>query len=136
MPGDYTLDLDWPTCSFDNQKCPKYLARCDMCEKKENLMVAEKSWAIVTNDREKVELIINTIFVMCDPGTIEKTVISKDDIIVLFSDGTKLTWYKALIDSVRNMKCSRLWLDKNSNASLIKHINVCYFGEEKDIIWI
>ncbi len=37
MPGDWMLSLDWPTCSLDNQKCPKYLARCDLCEKKKKL---------------------------------------------------------------------------------------------------
>ena len=24
MPGDWTLGLDWPTCSIDHQKCPSY----------------------------------------------------------------------------------------------------------------
>lgn len=37
MPGDFMLDLDWPTCSLDNQKCPSYLSRCDLCKKKEKL---------------------------------------------------------------------------------------------------
>lgn len=37
MPGDWTLGLDWPTCGIDNQKCPSYLSRCDLCKKKEKL---------------------------------------------------------------------------------------------------
>lgn len=37
MPGDWMLDLDWPTCGIDNQKCPSYLSRCDLCEKKKKL---------------------------------------------------------------------------------------------------
>ena len=37
MPGDFMLDLDWPTCSLDNQKCPKYLARCDLGDKRRKL---------------------------------------------------------------------------------------------------
>lgn len=37
MPGDWTLGLDWSTCGIDNQKCPSYLSRCDLCEKKEKL---------------------------------------------------------------------------------------------------
>ena len=35
MPGDFMLDLDWPMCGIDNQKCPSYLSRCDLCENKE-----------------------------------------------------------------------------------------------------
>lgn len=35
MPGDYTLGLDWPTCGIDNQKCPNYLSRCDLCKDRE-----------------------------------------------------------------------------------------------------
>ena len=31
------LDLDWPTCGIDNQKCPSYFSRCDLCEKKKKL---------------------------------------------------------------------------------------------------
>lgn len=33
MPGDWTLGLDWPTCSIDHQKCPCYFSRCDLCKK-------------------------------------------------------------------------------------------------------
>ncbi len=134
MPGDYTLDLDWPTCVIDNQKCPKYLARCDLCDKKN--MIAEKSWAIITSNRQKAESIINTILVMCDPGTVEKTMLSKNDIVVLLSDGTKITWYKAFLNSIRGVKCSRLWCDKNIDKNLRDYINVCYFGDEENIIWI
>lgn len=34
MPGDRMLDLDWHTCSLDNQKYPSYLSRCDLCDKR------------------------------------------------------------------------------------------------------
>lgn len=37
MPGDWMLDLDWPTCNIDHQKCLSYLSRCDLCEKSKNL---------------------------------------------------------------------------------------------------
>ena len=138
MPGDFMLDLDWPTCSLDNQKCPKYLARCDLCDKRQNMMIAEKDWRIITNDRGKAELIINTILVMCDPGTVERTIISKNDMIVLFSDGTRITWNKAFLNSIRGVKCGRLWCDKSIDDSLREYIlyGSCYFGNEKDVIWI
>ena len=35
MPGDWTLDLDYPICGIDDKPCPHYLSRCDMCEEKE-----------------------------------------------------------------------------------------------------
>lgn len=40
-------------------------------------MIAEKSWAIITNDRQKAEAIIKTLLVLCDPGTVDRTRISK-----------------------------------------------------------
>ena len=53
-------------------------------------MIAEKSWAIITNDRQKAEAIIKTLLVLCDPGTVDRTRISKNELCVLFSDGTDL----------------------------------------------
>lgn len=35
MHGDWTLDLEYPTCGIDNKPCPSYLSRCDMCKEKE-----------------------------------------------------------------------------------------------------
>lgn len=99
-------------------------------------MIAEKDWSIITNSREKAESIINTILIMCDPGTIERKTICKDSMTVMFSDGTKLRWYKAFLNSLRGMKCSRLWCDKDVDMRLIDYIEACYFGEDKDIIWI
>lgn len=37
MPGDWMLELDWPTCSIDHQKCPSYFSKCDLCKKKKEL---------------------------------------------------------------------------------------------------
>ncbi len=99
-------------------------------------MIAEKSWSIVTNDRGKAESIINTILVMCDPGTIERKIVSKDQIVVLLSDGTQIRWYKAFLNSIRGMKCGRLWCDKYIDMDLLEYIGICYFGADRDIIWI
>ena len=34
MPGDWTLDLEKPTCGVDLQDCPYWYPRCDTCPKK------------------------------------------------------------------------------------------------------
>lgn len=101
------------------------------------MVIAEKDWRIITNDRQKAELIINTILVMCDPGTVKRTIISKNNMVVLFSDGTRIIWNKAFLNSVRGVKCGRLWCDKDIDKNVLEHIlyGSCYFGKEKDIIW-
>lgn len=33
MPGDWSLDLEYPICGIDDKPCPAYLSRCDMCER-------------------------------------------------------------------------------------------------------
>lgn len=99
-------------------------------------MIAEKDWSIITDDKEKVELVINTILAICDPGTVEKKIVCKDSITVLFSDGTRIRWYKPFLNSLRGMKCSKLWCDKYVDERLIDYIRACYFGEDKDVIWI
>lgn len=35
MPGDFMLDLDWPTCGIDGKPCRGYLSRCNQCGEKE-----------------------------------------------------------------------------------------------------
>lgn len=102
----------------------------------EKVLVAEKDWSIVTDNREKAELIINTISVMCDPGTIEKRILCKDSMTVLFSDGARIRWYKPFLNSLRGMKCSKLWCDKYVDMRLLDYIKACYYGDENDIIWI
>ncbi|MEY8574200.1 hypothetical protein AALD01_07295 [Oscillospiraceae bacterium 21-37] len=101
-------------------------------------MIAEKSWAIITNDRQKAEAIIKTLLVLCDPGTVDRTRISKNELCVLFSDGTQICWHNALLNGVRGVKCGRLWCDRDIDKNVLEHIlyGSCYFGEEKDIIWI
>lgn len=50
MPGDYMLELVWPTCSFDNQKCPSYLSRCDQCTDRERrISVANVKYPVLMN---------------------------------------------------------------------------------------
>lgn len=99
-------------------------------------MIAGKDCSIVTNSKEKAESIINTILAICDPVIIERKIICKDSITILFSDGTRIRWYKALLNSLRGMKCSRLWCDKDVDTALLDYINTCYFGEYENIIWI
>ena len=101
-------------------------------------MIAEKSWAIITNDRQKAEAIIKTLLVLCDPGTVDRTRISKNELCVLFSDGTQIYWHNALLNGVRGVKCGRLLCDRDIDKNVLEHIlyGSCYFGEEKDIIWI
>lgn len=99
-------------------------------------MIGEKDWSIVTDSKEKAETIINTILVMCDPGTVEKRTISKNSMAVLFSDGTRLRWYKPLVNSIRGMKCSKLWCDKYIKKDVFEWLETCYVGNAEDIIWI
>lgn len=98
--------------------------------------IAEKDWSIVTDSREKAETIINTILTIRNSETVEKKIVCKDSINVLFSDGTKLRWYKPLINSIRGMKCSKLWCDKYAKKDVLEWLETCYFGNVKDIIWI
>lgn len=35
MPGDWTLDLEKPTCGLDGSDCPYFFPRCNTCPKKQ-----------------------------------------------------------------------------------------------------
>lgn len=142
MPGDWTLGLDWPTCGINNQKCPSYLSRCDLCEKNKNLeegtteMIADKSWSIVTNDIVKAKIIIETIKAMCDKGTILREIVSRNTLILELSDGTSIRWWRCS-ESLRGMKCSKLWCDEQISKDMFENmIEVNYFGKRENIIWI
>ena len=69
---------------------------------------------------------------------VDRTRISKNELCVLFSDGTQICWHNALLNGVRGVKCGRLWCDRDIDKNVLEHIlyGSCYFGEEKDIIWI
>lgn len=135
MPGDYTLNLEWPTCGFDNQKCTNYLSRCDQCSDKER-RISLNRWAIVTNDCKKAKAILQTIVAMCDKGTVIREVYTTNDMFVETSDGTLIRWW-GCYESTRTMKCSRLWCDENIDIKFFETvINPNYFGTREDIIWI
>lgn len=135
MPGDWTLGLDWPTCGIDHQKCHSYLSRCDCCDDKERRSSMNR-WAIVTNSFEKAKSILQTIVVMCDKGTVIRTVYNKNEVFAELSDGTLIRWWRCSASS-RGMKCCKLWCDREIDQSVFENaIEPNYYGEKENIIWI
>lgn len=136
MPGDWMLDLDWPTCGIDNQKCPSYLSRCDQCDDRERRMLNIKRWVIITNNREKAKAILQTIAATCDKGTIAREIYNKSDMFIEMSDGTLIRWWH-YSESVKGMKCNKLWCDKEIDKTFFENaIKPNYFGKQENIIWI
>ena len=99
-------------------------------------MIADKSWSIVTNDIVKAKIIIETIKAMCDKGTILREIVSRNTLILELSDGTSIRWLPCS-DSLRGMKCSKLWCDEQISKDMFENmIEVNYFGKRENIIWI
>lgn len=97
--------------------------------------IFDKKWAVVGFDYYRAIEIMSEIEKTCGK-TISKKIQSKYELVTEFTDGTRLSWVKAL-ESSRGFKFGKMWCDKKIDREIFDLVIMpCYFGEYEDIVWM
>lgn len=96
---------------------------------------ASNHWAVVGFTHERAIEIIEEIAASCGKE-INRKILTKKEIIIIFADGTTLEHIEASELSI-GRRIGKMWCDKDINKDILHHVIMpMFFGKWDDIIWL
>lgn len=96
---------------------------------------ASKRWAVVGFTHDGAKEIIEDI-VSSSGKEVSRRLISKNMLLIEFSDGTTLQHIRASENS-RGYRIGRMWCDRDINKDILHCVIMpMYFGDRDDIVWL
>lgn len=102
--------------------------------------ISGQKWAIITPNKDKLKLILDTIQIILGKEIIKKEH-TKNTTTYYFEDYFIVEWYPVFFESYRGRWFHKIWCDVNIdelvyNRAIYPFVSTDNLGKEKNIVWI